>query len=126
MGGCRSRCRDRRRRRGKEGVEGEQKIQTNTVKLGEVQKIMPPLKERTHCPRKHECMKSNTQGQCVHMKKRIMMIPRSTLLKQQCENAQSMQKKTEMRRPTTAGGSSTTILFFFFSGRIIFLTLFRG
>ena len=27
------------------------------------------------------------------MKKRIVMIPRSALLKQQCENAQSMQKK---------------------------------
>ena len=78
---------------GEEGVEGEQKMQTKTVKLGEVKKIMPPLKERTHCPWKHVCMKSNTQGQCVHMKKRIVMIPRSALLKQQCENAQSMQKK---------------------------------
>ena len=107
-------------------MKGELKMQTKTVKLGEVQKIMPPLKERTHCPRKYVCMKSNTQGQCVHIKKRIVMIPRSALLKQQCENAQSMQKKTEMRQPTTAGSSSTMILFFFFSGRIIFLTLFRG
>ena len=80
---------------GEEGVEGEQKMQTKTVKLGEVKKIMPSLKERTHCPQKHVCMKSNTQGQCVHMKKRIVMIPRSALLKQQCENAQSMQKKNQ-------------------------------
>ena len=54
-----------------------------------------PTEGKDTLPRKYVCMKSNIQGQCVHMKKRIMMIPRLALLKQQCENAQSMQKKNQ-------------------------------
>ena len=89
-------------------------------------KISPPVRERTHCPQKYMGTMSSTQGQCVHMKKkRIMMIPMSVLMWQKHEKNPPMLKKSKIACCTSAGSSSTMFLFFCFIRRFIFLILFR-
>ena len=57
-------------------------------------KISCPMRERTHCPQKYVSRMSSTQGQCVHMKKkRIMMLPTSALMWQHHEKNPPLLKK---------------------------------
>ena len=57
-------------------------------------KISHPMRERTHCSQKYMSMVSSTQGQCVHMKKkRIMMIPTVVLMWQKHEKTPPTLKK---------------------------------
>ena len=59
-------------------------------------KICHPMKERTHCPQKYMSTMSSTQGQCVHMKKkRIMILPTSVLMWQNHEKTPPLFEKIQ-------------------------------
>ena len=100
-------------------------MKTGQMKHVGSQKISHPMRERIHCPKKYMSMMNSTQGQCVHMKKRIVMLPTSVLMWQNYEKTPPSLKKSKIVCHTSASSSSTMLLFFLFIRRFIFLILFR-
>ena len=74
-------------------------------------KISCPMRERTHCPQKYISRMSSTQ--CVHMKKkRIVMLPTSALMWQHYEKNSLSLKKTKIVYCTSAGRSTMPLFFY--------------